>query len=144
MSEYAPQRWLHSSDGPWEDDFGYSRAIRTGDQIIVSGCTAVVDGTVRHTGDAGAQMGVALDNLLDAITALGGARGDVTRTRIYVVNRADCDSVGRVHGQRFADIRPAATMVLVAGLLDEDMLVEVEAEARVGSGKPFDRAGRRT
>jgi len=144
VSDYAPQRWRHSSDGPWEDTFGYSRAIRTGDHIIVSGCTAVVNGTVRHAGDAGAQMGVALDTVQDAITALGGALGDVTRTRIYVVNRADYDGVGRVHGERFADIRPAATMVLVAGLLDEEMLVEVEAEARVGSGKPFDRAGRRT
>ena len=144
MSDYAPQRWRHSSDGPWEDEFGYSRAIRTGDHIIVSGCTAVVDGTVRHAGDAGAQMGVALDNVIDAIAALGGARGDIVRTRIYVVNRVDCEGVGRVHGERFADIRPVATMVLVAGLLDEDMLVEVEAEARVGSGKPFDRAGRRT
>lgn len=144
MSDYAPKRWLHSSEGPWEDTFGYSRAIRTGDHIIVSGCTAVVNGTVRHAGDAGAQMGVALDTVQDAITALGGALGDVTRTRIYVVDRADCDGVGRVHGERFADIRPAATMVLVAGLLDEEMLVEVEAEARVGSGKPFDRAGRRT
>lgn len=144
MSDYAPKRWLHSSEGPWEDTFGYSRAIRTGDHIIVSGCTAVVNGTVRHAGDAGAQMGVALDTVQDAITALGGALGDVTRTRIYVVDRADCDGVGRVHGERFADIRPAATMVLVAGLLDEEMLVEVEAEARVGSGKLFDRAGRRT
>lgn len=144
MSDYAPQRWLHSSDGPWEDPFGYSRAVRTGDHIIVSGCTALVDGTVRHAGDAEAQMGVALDNVLDAITALGGTRGDVIRTRMYVVNRADCDGVGRVHGERFADVRPAATMILVAGLLDQEMLVEVEAEARVGSAKPFYRAARRS
>lgn len=144
MSHYAPQRWRHSSDGPWEDGFGYSRAVRTGDHIIVSGCTAVVDGTVRHAGDAQAQMGVALDNVLDAITALGGSLGDVTRTRMYIVNRADCEAVGRVHGERFAEVRPAATMVLVTGLLDQEMLVEVEAEARVGSAKPFDRAARRS
>ncbi len=142
MTDASPLRRHHSSGGPWEDKFGYSRAIRTGDHIVVSGCTAVVDGAVRHPGDAGAQMRVALDNVLDAITALGGTLGDVIRTRMYVVNRADCDSVGRVHGERFADVRPAATMVLVAGLLDEAMLVEVEAEARVGSAKPFEHRGR--
>ena len=142
MTNASPQRWRHSSGGPWEDAFGYSRAIRTGDHIVVSGCTSVVAGTVRHPGDAAAQMGVALDNVRNAITALGGALGDVIRTRVYVVNRADCAGVGRVHGERFADVRPAATMVLVAGLLDPEMLVEVECEARVGSAKPFDHRGR--
>jgi enamine deaminase RidA (YjgF/YER057c/UK114 family) len=105
---------------------------------MVSGCTAVVDGAVRHVGEAGAQMAVALDYVLEAVRALGGTRGDVIRTRIYVVHRADLDAVGRVHGERFADVRPAATMVLVAGLLDEQMLVEVEVEARVRSAKPYD------
>jgi len=92
-----------------------------------------VDGALRHAGDAGAQMGVALDHVQAAITALGGSLGDVIRTRMYVVNRADCESVGRVHGEWFAQVRPATTMILVAGLLDEAMLVEVEAEAWVGS-----------
>ena len=138
MTGGSPLRRLHSTGGPWEGAFGYSRAVRTGDRIVVSGCTAVVGGAVQHAGDAGAQMGLALDNVVDAITALGGSIGDVIRTRIYVVNRADCESVGRAHSERFADIRPAATMVLVAGLIDEEMLVEVEAEARVGSAKPFD------
>jgi len=137
MTNASPQRWRHSSGGPWEDEFGYSRAIRTGDHIAVSGCTAVVKGVLQNPGDAGAQMGVALDNLLGALAALGGTPGDVIRTRVYVVNRADCATVGKVHGDRFADVRPAATMVLVAGLLDEQMLVEVECEARVGSAKPF-------
>ena len=137
MTNASPQRWRHSSGGPWEDEFGYSRAIRTGDHIAVSGCTAVVKGVLQYHGDAGAQMGVALDNLLGALAALGGTPGDVIRTRVYVVNRADCAAVGKVHGDRFADVRPAATMVLVAGLLDEQMLVEVECEARVGSAKPF-------
>jgi enamine deaminase RidA (YjgF/YER057c/UK114 family) len=83
-------------------------------------------------------MAVALDYVLEAVRALGGTRGDVIRTRIYVVNRADLDAVGRVHGERFADVRPAATMVLVAGLLDEQMLVEVEVGARVRSATPYD------
>jgi enamine deaminase RidA (YjgF/YER057c/UK114 family) len=97
-----------------------------------------VNGTLLHPGDAAAQMSVALDNVLGAIAALGGRPGDVIRTRVYVVNRADCDAVGKVHGERFGAVRPAATMVVVAGLLDEQMLVEVECEARVGSAKPYE------
>jgi len=139
VTDPSLSRRHHLSGGSWEDAFGYSRAIRTGDQICVSGCTAVVDGVLRHVGDAGAQMGVALDLVLEAITALGGSLEDVIRTRMYVVNRADCDAVGRVHRERFGDVRPAATMILVAGLIDEAMLVEVEAEARVGSAGSDDQ-----
>jgi len=142
MTGASPLRRRHAGGGPWEKAFGFSRAIRTGDRIIVSGCTAAVDGVVLGQGDAAAQMRLALDCALDAIMALGGSLGDVIRTRIYVVNRADCEAVGRVHGERFADVRPAATMVLVAGLLDKEMLVEVEVEARAGSAKPHDRPGR--
>ena len=141
MTAASPLRRLYCSGGPWEDAFGYSRAIRTGDRIIVSGCTSAVDGAVQHAGDAGGQMRVALEHVLEAITALGGTLGDVIQTRIYVVNRADCDAIGRVHGERFADVHPAATMVLVAGLLDEEMLVEVEVEARIRSAKPYDHRG---
>ncbi|HZY01396.1 MAG TPA: Rid family hydrolase [Dermatophilaceae bacterium] len=141
MTGASPLRRLYRSGGSWEDAFGYSRAIRTGDRIIVSGCTSAVDGAVQHAGDAGGQMRVALEHVLEAITALGGTLGDVIQTRIYVVNRADCDAIGRVHGERFADVHPAATMVLVAGLLDEEMLVEVEVEARIRSAKPYDHRG---
>ncbi|HEY5249936.1 MAG TPA: RidA family protein [Dermatophilaceae bacterium] len=141
MTGASPLRRLHSSGGPWEDAFGYSRAIRTGDRIVVSGCTALVDGVVQCRGDAGAQMRLALDSALGAITALGGNLGDVIRTRTYVVNRADCATVGQAHRERFADVLPAATMILVAGLVDEDMLVEVEVEARAGSAKPDDHHG---
>jgi enamine deaminase RidA (YjgF/YER057c/UK114 family) len=137
MTNASPQRWRYSSGGLWEDEFGYSRAIRTGDHIAVSGCTAVLNGVLQHPGDAAGQMGVALDSLLGALAELGGAPGDVIRTRVYVVNRVDCAAVGKVHGERFADVRPAATMGLVAGLLDEEMLVEVECEARVGSANPY-------
>jgi len=94
-----------------------------------------------HQGDAGSQMKLAMDRALEAITALDGTIGDVTQTRIYVVNRADCDAVGRVHGERFVDVHPAATMIIVAGLIDEDMLVEVEVEARVRSAKAYDHRG---
>lgn len=141
MSYTSPLRQRLNSGGLWEDAFGYSRAIRTGDRIVVSGSTATVDGAVLHHGDAAAQMELALDHALDAVTALGGSLGDVIWTRMYVVNRPDFDAVGRVHAQRFAEVRPAATMVLVAGLLDEEMLVEVEVEARVGSAKPYGQRG---
>jgi enamine deaminase RidA (YjgF/YER057c/UK114 family) len=142
MTGGSPLRLLYASGGKWEDAFGYSRGIRTGDRIFVSGCTAAVDGVVQHRGDAEAQMTQALDQVIEAVKALGGTLGDVIQTRIYVVNRADCDVVGRLHGERFADVRPVATMVVVAGLLDEQMLVEVEAEARVRSAKPYDHRGR--
>ena len=141
MTGGSPLRRLYWSGGPWEDAFGYSRAIRTGDRIIISGCTALVDGAVVCKGDAGGQMRLALDGVLEALAALGGTVGDVIRTRIYVVNRADFDAVGRVHGELFADVHPAATMILAAGLLDEEMLVEVEVEARVRSAKPYDHRG---
>lgn len=135
-SHPLPSRQCYSSGGPWEEVFGYSRAVRTGDHIVVSGCTSVVDGQVRHPGDAAAQLRVALDTAIGAVVSLGGSPGDVVRTRLYLIRRSDCDSVGRVHGERFSDVRPAASMVLVAGLLDKEMLVEVEVEARVGSAKP--------
>jgi len=141
MTSGSPLRQLYCSGGPWEDAFGYSRAIRTGDRIIVSGCTAIADGEVMYTGDPGAQMQLALDNALEALTVLGGTLGDVFRTRIYVVDRQYFDAVGRVHGERFAEVHPAATMILASGPLDEEMLVEVEVEARVRSAKPSDRRG---
>ena len=144
MTDASPRRRLFSSGGPYETRFGYSRALRTGDRIVVSGCTSMVDGHVRHPGDAAAQIRVALDAALEAVAALGGCAGDVVRTRIYVVNRSDCESVGVVHGERFAQVRPVATMVLVAGLIDEAMLVEVELEARIGTADPTDRRGHRT
>ena len=129
----ASQRSRHlSSGGPYESRFGYSRALRTGNRILVSGCTSVVDGQVRHPGDAAAQLQVALDIAIGAVTSLGGTLEDVVRTRMYLVNRRDCEPVGVVHGERFAHVRPAATMVLVAGLIDPAMLVEIELEACIG------------
>ena len=129
----GPLRRSLSTGGPWEQAFGYSRALRIGDRIVVSGCTSVVDREVQHPDDAAAQMGVALDAAIEAIEALGGDIDDVILTRMYVVNRSDVAAVGRVHGERFVDVRPVATMVLVVGLLDEQMLVEVEVEAHLAS-----------
>ncbi len=117
------------SDGPWEDTYGYSRVVRAGDFVLTAGCTSTVDGVVTNVGDAGAQAATALRIALDGLAQLGVGVGNVVRTRMYVTDRADCDAVGRAHGAVFGDIRPAATMVLVAGLLDPEHLVEIEVEA---------------
>jgi enamine deaminase RidA (YjgF/YER057c/UK114 family) len=122
-----------SSGGPYEATFGYSRAVRTGNRILVSGCTSLVNGRVCHPGDAEAQMREALESAIQAVVTLGGCAEDVVRTRMYVVNRADCERVGLVHGERFELVRPAATMVMVSGLIDEEMLVEIELEACVAT-----------
>lgn len=117
------------SGGPWEAAYGYSRVVRAGDFVFTAGCTATVDGVVVHRGDAGAQTGTALGIALDALAVLGLTAADVVRTRMYVTDRADCDAVGRAHGAIFGAVRPAATMVIVAGLLDPAHLVEVDVEA---------------
>jgi enamine deaminase RidA (YjgF/YER057c/UK114 family) len=126
-----------ASGGPWEDVVGYSRAVVVPgagpDLVLVSGCTAVVDGTVRHPGDAYSQTLVALDTVEEALLAAGSGVDHVVRTRLYVVGREHCEAVGRAHLLRLGHVRPAATMVLVAGLLDPAMLVEVEAEAIVAT-----------
>lgn len=118
-----------ASGGPWEERYGYSRAVRSGCLVAVSGCTSVIDGSVVHPDDAGAQAEVALQTATRAVEALGGTREDIIRTRMYVVHRGDCDAVGEAHGRWFAQVRPAATMVLVAGLIDPALRVEIEVDA---------------
>ena len=120
------------SGGPWEDTYRYSRVVLAGDRAVTSGCTSTVDGEVTNVGDAGAQTTTAFKIALDALEQAGVAKEQVIRTRMFVVNREDTDAVGRAHGEVFADVRPAATMVLVAGLLHPDHLVEVEVEAYLG------------
>jgi enamine deaminase RidA (YjgF/YER057c/UK114 family) len=139
VTSASPARRRLITGNPYEECYGYSRAVRTGDRILVSGCTSLVDGEVRHPGDAGAQARVALDTAVASVVALGGSAADIVLTRMYVVDRAFCEVVGLAHGERFAGIRPVATMVVVAGLVDEQMLVEIEAEARIGTGTPLDR-----
>lgn len=117
------------SGGPYEDRIGYSRAVAAGRHLWVSGCTSVIDGSVAHAGDGGAQARVALGNALRAVESAGFAATDVVRTRMFVVDIAvHGQSVGLVHGDVFRDVRPAATMVGVTALLDPAMLVEVEVE----------------
>jgi enamine deaminase RidA (YjgF/YER057c/UK114 family) len=123
-----------SSGTLWEEKFGYSRAVRVGDHIYVSGTTATgPDGPVAP-GDPAGQARFALDKIERAIRDLGGTLGDVVRTRIFLARMDDWEAVANVHGGRFGKIRPANTLVR-ADLVGDPYLVEIEAEAVVGSAK---------
>lgn len=117
------------SGAPWESVVGYSRAVAAGDQIWVSGCTAVVNGVVVHPGDAHAQTAQAIANVAAALEQLGAGLADVVRTRIFVTDISRWEEYGRAHGEAFGEIRPATSMVEVSALIDPAMLVEVEAVA---------------
>jgi enamine deaminase RidA (YjgF/YER057c/UK114 family) len=125
------ERRRHRSGGPWEEAFGYSRAVRAGERVLVSGCTAVRDGAIEHPGNAAGPARAAFRTAIEAVEALGGETGDVVRTRMYITHRGDADAVGRVHGELFAEVLPAASMLVVAGLISPELLVEVEVEAVV-------------
>ncbi len=120
------------SGGPWEETFGYSRVVRAGDLVVTAGCTSTVDGVVTGVGDPAAQTVQAFRIALDALAGAGATPADVIRTRMYLIDPAHADAVGRAHGSLFDSVRPATTMVVVAGLLHPDHLVEVEVEAYVG------------
>lgn len=123
----------YSSGVEWEERFGYSRAVRSGDRIVIAGTTATGPDGLVGEGDPGAQARYALRKIRTAIEALGGRMEDVVRTRIYVSQLAHWEAVALVHGEVFGAIRPANTLVR-ADLIGPEYLVEIEAEAILGAG----------
>ncbi|CAM5226663.1 hypothetical protein SXANM310S_00034 [Streptomyces xanthochromogenes] len=118
-----------SSGAPWEERFGYSRAVELPNGLVlVAGCTSTVNGRIDEGGpyeQAVTAFGVAVE----ALESLGLGREDVVRTRMYITHARDVDGVGRAHKELFDDVRPAATMLIVSGFVDPSLVVEVEVEA---------------
>ena len=122
-----------SSGAPWEETVGYSRAVRVGDTVYVSGTVAIQDDGSVGPGDVYGQARRCLDIIGAALAQAGSGFGDVVRTRIYVTNLHDWKEAARAHGEVFGEVKPATTLVEVAGLVDPEALVEIEAMAVIGS-----------
>lgn len=130
------KRELFSSGTPWEPVIGYSRAVRVGNYVWISGTTATdSEGVVVGRGDAYQQAKQTIANIERALAQAGASLSDVVRTRIYVRDMAHWEAIGRAHGEAFGAIRPAAAMVEVNRLIDPDMLVEIEVDAFLADGR---------
>ena len=120
-------RLLYSSGAEWEDIAGYSRAVRVGNVIEVAGTTAVIDGILVGKDDIYLQTKTILSIIKEAIEGLGGTIDQTVRTRMFVTDISQWEMVAKAHGEMFAKIKPASTMVEISGLIDPEMLIEIEA-----------------
>jgi len=122
----------YSSGAPWESIAGYSRAVRVGNIIEVAGTTAVDrEGQVVGAGDIGEQTDYIFNKIRNALNDAGSKMSDVIRTRMYLTDINDWETVARVHGNIFSDIKPVSTLVEVSGLIDKELLIEIEVSAVV-------------
>jgi enamine deaminase RidA (YjgF/YER057c/UK114 family) len=125
----------HGSGGAWEGAVGYSRVLRAGDLVLVAGTTATMaDGAIAAVGDTYGQVRQTLENVESALARVGAGLSDVVRTRVYLTDEASFDGFARAHGEIFGEIRPVNTTVVVAGLADPRMLVEIEVDAFLPAG----------